>query len=768
MESFLRSIEMRKYSIATTFSRPSFTKLDQKYNGIRYLYEFGGPENGRDEFLRRKREFQEDSDFSQRDEESGATNHGGGLQKQKPPYWQRYEIKNRYRDVKTSFKTPEWMKPSWSKEEKLKYLWVGKDTTEKSQGQEAYGDIYPLEIPTSNQRETVSDGSGGSDMVSLIRKVGVGLPTNMSQRRILLKEAKMVPGYTDVIRALQIRDPHELLRVLVKLSEVDNYGINLSPLLDIPSNTFSEILRLLDPKHFFGRYKKLLQDVHHRDLLEMRTDTLDYDGTHRAYTVYLWHLHRIIMKRQTKYPLRLYDYKMLLKAAKFTGHQGVADLTWKNLLSNRYQVMESRKILPDVECFNYYMATMCWSDVLSPFHSDRLRVVSHYKDLRQWDQRPYALNRHRIGSDGVRISVSGLFRHMVTAGLVGDEETFRMLMVSASREGDLETARTILKKVWQIDVDGTKNSGNLELNKISPDSTLYPSEKLIRTIAHMYCINNNLPMAMKVIDQISRQYSINISIETWEDLLRWTAVFSRKQGSASHREKGFDEGILPPTGMTDVWGSMISEPYSVKPTLSMYNIFIRNLISRRQIGEAQVQIAEAYRLHHKLANRLDHYRILYENSLARRKLDSAVTSIRQKDFVFHRLKLRTSRLYMRQWVSLLIYHPNKYLTKYHPKWAFKEIPTIVKNYKSFLRGEISYQTYTGHIQLQTGKPQDTKLRIWRRRYGDTGPKRRRLRRSLGKLVKKKEYRYTENRKAAGGSNELTAKIVHDQRMYDLH
>ncbi|KAG4029137.1 hypothetical protein MFRU_017g00740 [Monilinia fructicola] len=766
MESFLRGIEMRNYTIATTLSRRSFTKVDQKYNGIRCLYESRGPENSQDEFLRRKREFHENSEFVLFGEENGATNDGGGLQTPKQPYWKRYEIKNKHRDVKTSFKTPEWMKPPWSKEEKLKDWWAGKNATEKSQSQEAYGDIYPLEIPTSNKMDTT--GSDGSDMMSLIRKVGVGLPINKSQRRILLKEAKMVLGYKDVLRALQIRDPHELLRVLVKLSKVDNYGINFSPLLDIPPNTFSEILRLLDPKHFFGRYKKLLQEVHHRDLLEMRIDTLDYDGTHRAYTVYLWHLHRILMKRQIKYPLHLSDYKMLLKAAKFTGHQGVADLTWKTLLSNRYQVMESRKILPDVECFNYYMATMCWSDILSPFHSDRLRVVSHYKDLRQWDERPHALNRHRIGSDGVRISVSGLFRHMVTAGLVGDEETFRMLMVSASREGDLETARTILKKVWQIDIDALKNSGSPELNKIVPDSPLYPSEKLIRTIAHIYCINNNLPMAMRVIDQISRQYSITISTETWEDLLKWTAVFARKRGSASHREKGLDEGILPPTGMTDVWVNMISEPYSVKPTLPMYNIFIRNLISRRQIGEAQVQIAEAYRLHHKLANRVNHYRILYENSLTRRKLDSAVTAIRQKDFIFHRLKLRISRLYMRQWVNFLIYHPSEYLTKYHANWAFQEIPNIVKNYKSFLRGEISYQTYTGHIRLQTGKPQDTKLRIWRRRYGDPGPKRRRLRRSLGKLLKRKEYRQTQDRSAAGGSNELAAKVVQDHRMYGLH
>ncbi|QSZ36974.1 hypothetical protein DSL72_009066 [Monilinia vaccinii-corymbosi] len=752
---------MRRYTFATTFSRRSFkvTEIGPRYDGKRWRHELRGRENGQDEYVQRGTAFREDS-------ESGQLERGGGGSQLQPapkqPYWKRYEIKDTYRHVKTFFKAPEWMKPSWSKEDKLKEWWIGKHATEKSQSQEAYGDIYPLEIPTSHENDAVSDSS---DMVSLIRRVGVGLPINLAQRRILLKEAKMVLGYKHVLRALQIRDPHELLRVLVKLSKVDNYGVNFSPLLNMPPNTFSEILRLLDPKHFFGRYKRLLKDFSHRDLLEMRMDTLDHDGNHRAYTVYLWHLHRIIMKRQVKYPLYLFEYRMLLKAAKFTGHQGVADLTWKSMLSNRFQVTESRRVLPDVECFNYYMATMCWSDVLSPFHSDKLRVVSHYKELRQWNVRPHALNRHRIGSDdGIRITVSQLFREMVAAGLIGNEETFRMLMVSASREGDLETAREILKKVWRVDIDDPKSSNNPELDKIVPDSPLYPSEKLIRTVAHIYCINNNLPMAMRVVDQISRQYSINISMETWQDLLEWTAVFARKRGSAFHIEKGFDEGILPPTGMTDVWVSMTSEPYNVRPTLPMYNIFIRNLISRRQIREAQVQIAEAYRLHNKLASRLHHYKILYENSLKRRKSDSAVTAIRQRDFIFHRLRLRTSRMRMRQWVNSIIYRPTKYLSKYHANWAFQEIPNIVGRYKSFLRGQISYQTYTGHVRLETGTPQEAKLRIWRRRYGDKGAKRRRLRRSLGRLLRRREHRHAQSRKAAGGSNQLAAKIVQDHRM----
>ncbi|KAF5877166.1 putative pentatricopeptide repeat domain-containing protein [Botrytis fragariae] len=758
MGPFLRGFATRKSTIATSLHMPPSTKSDRKYNGRRWLYKSTGPRNSPSTFVRKESGNEEATNLEQFEEGDEIINDGSQAAKQ--AYWRRYEIRNKHRNVKTFFKTPEWMKPPWSKEENLKDWWVGKHATEKSQSQEAYGDIYPLEIPTPGEQDEVSDGS---DLVSVIRKVGVGLPVNQAQRRILLKEAKMVSEYKSVLRALQFRDPHELLKVLVKLSKVDNFGVNYSPLLDIPPNTFSEILRLLDPKHFFGRYKALLQDFKHKDLLEMRTDTVDYDGTHRAYTVYLWHLRRIIMKRQIKYPIHLSEYKMLLKAAKFTGHQEVAELTWKSLISNQFQVMENRKILPDVECFNYYMATMCWSDVLSPYHSERLRVVSHHKDLRQWDNRPYQLNRHRIGSNnGVRLSVNKLFQEMGKAGLMGNEETFCLLMISASREGDLETAKTILKRVWSIDIE-LKNGENSKLNTRLPDSPLYPSRRLLRTIIHMFCINNDLPMAIHVMDQVSRKYSIDIPKRAWQDLLEWTAVFARRRGSAAQRELGFDEGVLPSSSMNEVWNNMILH-YNVEPNLSMYNIYIRHLLYNRQIGTAQIQIARARQLHNRLAKIVDRYRILYESSLKRRKPDSAITQIRQRDFTFYRFKLRVSRMYMRQWVNYLIYRPAEYLSKDHANWAFQKVPDIVNNYKTFLRGELTYQTYTGHIRLDTGKSEDTKLRIWRRVYGDTRSKKRRQRKSLARLLNRKnEYRYNRDRQAVGGPVQLAAKVVQDHR-----
>lgn len=749
MGPFLRGFEMRKSTIATITYTHSFTHVSRKYNGKRWLHESGYPRNGHHESVPRGTKFWEETDVDQLEE--GNDINSDEPQARRLHYLEKHEKRNPYRDTKTFFKTPEWMKPTWSKQENLKDWWIGKDTTEKSQSQEAYGDIYPLEIPASRKQDKTSDES---DVVSLIKEVGVGVPINLHQQRILLKEAKRIVEYKHVLRALRQRDPHELLKALSNLSAVNTFGVNNSPLLDIPPNTFSEILRLLDPKHFFGRHKELLKDFSHRDLLDMRIDTIDDDGTHRAYTVYLWHLHRIIIKRRQKHSMYLSDYKMLLKAAKFTGYQAVADLTWKSLISNQSQVMENRRILPDVECFNYYIATMCWSDILSPFHYHRLKVVPQYKAQRQWEVRPHQLNRHRLGSNnGIKLSVSRLFREMSKTGLIGNEETFCLLLVSASREGDLETAGTILNRVWQIDIESnsSNNSKNSKLNNLLPDSPLHPSQRLIRTVVHIYCINNDLPTAIRVMDQISRKFSIEISIQTWQDLLRWTSFFARKKGNAVNIEKGFAEGLLPPASMSQVWENMISEPYNVKPTLSMYNIYIRHLLKNRQIGKAQVQIVEAHRLHIILARKVDRYRILFENSLTRRKFDSTITSIRQRDFIFHRLKLRISRMYMRLWLNHLIFRPGHYLTKYHADWAFREVPNLVRKYKSFLRGKLAYPTYTGHVLLDTGKQEETRLRIWRRRYGDMRSKRRRRRKCLGILLKKRgEYRYNRNRIAAGG------------------
>lgn len=761
---FSRIVGTRKFTIVTRRLTHSFTKVagrlnsDRREIGKRGFWESkdtgddqnqsvqGEEGNDQDSLVRGELKFRgyRLPKGNSQSKETEVTH--GSLQAPKPRYWERYKIKHNpsIESVKTHFSTPSWMLASWTKKERASDWWTGKHATEKSQRQEAYGDIYPLEIPT---RISINAYSDDSDTVAQIRSVGVGVPINLVQRKSLLNEAKKAVTYRHVLRALRMRNPHELLQIMAKLAEAYDGDITSSPIYEIPPNTFSEILRLLDPKHFFGRYQGLLEDFKHKDLLELRIDTLDHEGTHRAYTVFLWHLHRLMLKRRlNRYPPSLSDYKLLLKAAKFTGCQAVADLTWHALLSNRSQVVETRRIVPDVECFNYYMATMCWSDTLSPFHADKLRVVSHHKELRQWERRPHLFSRHRLGGDyGIKITVSRLFREMSAAGLIGDEETFRSLMVAASREGDLETVQAILKRVWQIDIDESRSHENFHVNKYAPDSPLYPNTELIRTMVHVYCINNDLPMAMRVIDKISRKYSIKIPVKAWQDVLGWTAVFARKKGSVFHQEKGLDEGILPPSGMKSVWLSMISEPYNIKPTLRMYNVYIRHLLSTRQIGEAQAQMVQAYQLHSQLVKTALRYRYLYESSLKKRKSDSMITSSRRRDFVYHQLKLKISRMYMRSWVSYLISKPSKFLTKYHADWAFQRIPMIVQGYNSFLQGKISYQTYTGHVVLHTGKVRNTKVRIWRRRYGDKTSSRRRRRRWLGILLRRASRRVEKSK-----------------------
>ena len=190
--------------------------------------------------------------------------------------------------------------------------------------------------------------------------------------------------------------------------------------------------------------------------------------------------------------------------------------------------------------------------------------------------------------------------------------------------------------------------------------------------------------------------------------------------------------------------------------MAMYNIYIRNLFFRRRYGEVQIRLAEAHRLHKILAFRAQHYKLLYETSLMRREPESSITMVRKRDFVFHRLRLRSSRMYMRRWLLFLIRSPEKHLTRFHENWAFQNIPIIVKEYKSFLPDELRYKTYTGHVLLKTETSKENKLRIWRRRYGNMGPRKRRRRRSLGKYLTRRKSKLDQARKAADGGGRFTA------------
>jgi hypothetical protein len=351
---------------------------------------------------------------------------------------------------------------------------------------------------------------------------------------------------------------------------------------------------------------------------------------------------------------------------------------------------------------------------------------------------------------GLKKEASTLFRQMVDAGVAGNEQTFCLMMVALAREGDLGGVASVLKRVWKIDVQSLMDQNKTEPPPAviySRDSPFYPSETLLLTIAHVYGINNTIPTALRLVDHISRQFSIQISNSVWRELLQWTFVLSHPRAgkTASDLKLGIQEGSsevgrLPPEAVANLWVTMTSEPYNVKPTMQMYNWLIVSLYHRKRWGEMQHYMNNARQIAMKDIKEVILRRKLFVASRDERGSDQ-IMDLRSRDLAYASLRASINRLYMKKWTRLLIRHGSRDL-KYNWLWAPQAIPKLVEVWQYFLPHRISYATRSGHVDMKIWNPRgsNSRRRVRRRQRAAEAKLRpadgdRRIKMYTGKLFK---------------------------------
>jgi len=291
---------------------------------------------------------------------------------------------------------------------------------------------------------------------------------------------------------------------------------------------------------------------------------------------------------------------------------------------------------------------------------------------------------------------------MVESGVPGNEETFCLMITAMGREGDLDSIANILKRVWQIDVGALLAADETSVpspRSYPEDSPFYPSNKLLFTLAHAYGTNDNIPLALRLVDYVSGQYSLPIPIEVWNELFQWTYVLSltprvlkRKWVPVQH---GKEAGRLPPQAVSSFWDTMISQPYNAKPTLDMYSRFMSSLAYRQRFGEMQLRMEEGRALHRAAVREYTRSRAVFHST--RRKSPTWLRDQRARDLAYARLRLAINRQHIRKWVRLLIHHGSRSL--YDTEWATHELPKVIKNWMLFLPRVVKYPIRSGDVRL---------------------------------------------------------------------
>ena len=75
----------------------------------------------------------------------------------------------------------------------------------------------------------------------------------------------------------------------------------------------------------------------------------------------------LAIRRAAGIKIGLEEYRMLLRAARDLGDNGMAVALWRHLLDDG--------LIPDTECYNYYMAASVWNGIHIAAARHKMRVI---------------------------------------------------------------------------------------------------------------------------------------------------------------------------------------------------------------------------------------------------------------------------------------------------------------------------------------------------------------------------------------------------------
>jgi hypothetical protein len=378
-------------------------------------------------------------------------------------------------------------------------------------------------------------------------------------------------------------DADLIARCILSIDEASDF----SYLQALSDDAFTEKLMLLQPSTFVNRITSVHQELSSSKVRQMGITPVNEVA--RAYSDLLMQI--VTTRRSGGSKLSLTDHTILLRSARDLGNHKMAREVWNALFQDGHS--------PDVDCYNYYMAAHVWNGRHRSQHRQKVRVVPFNAMNRQREQRRAKFRALDVDSADTLTMARHIFDVMSRDGVEPNEESYRVLIVAAARQGRMDNVNTILRNIWAVDVDAIQRGAN-EAPKVSPKRTenvpLKPCGALLVAIAHAFGINNDILTALRVVDHIAQRHRIPIDEEIWSQLFEWTFVLSIDRTGTSKKD-GSNIGQLPSQTLQSLWDTMIGEPYDIQPTMRMYDLLIKDLFARSQTPAMVAKMMEAVALY---------------------------------------------------------------------------------------------------------------------------------------------------------------------------
>ncbi|KAI4742766.1 hypothetical protein E4T50_06838 [Aureobasidium sp. EXF-12298] len=451
----------------------------------------------------------------------------------------------------------------------------------------------------------------------------------------------------------------------------------------LPENTFTEILAHLQPKNDLSKTL-----IPYSRLSAATVQQLHLPSSYHVIRRYLLDAVQILdQRKKSGRTLSVVDYSIILGFARWLGLKDIADTFWKS--------MQADTVVPDLRCYNNYLGALV-SNLRHDSDARQNRRVTTFRTEARRKPSPSAMfAAYHVGIGGIKDSALELHREMLKSEVVPDEETFRLLILGVGREGDLDTVKRLLRQVWRIDVaavvDGLEEGHSKHELDISTTSPLHPSPFLVYAVAHVFSINNKIPAALKLVDHISQTYNVKVFDYVWHELLNWTFVLSLPR-QASKNEKP----VLPRASVQKLWEVMRNEPYSVRPTMDMYNKLIKSLFRQQRTRDMWHYMCEALPLYEAMRKETRYLNKALHRVL---KLSQPIGTLEQK-YNRSRLNEKASRLFLKRWVRLLLGSMRSWRrVDGSLYWSTRLIPKIVLEWKEFMPSHVWYDIPAGRVSI---------------------------------------------------------------------
>ncbi|KAF2156609.1 hypothetical protein K461DRAFT_289010 [Myriangium duriaei CBS 260.36] len=458
----------------------------------------------------------------------------------------------------------------------------------------------------------------------------------------------------------------------------------------IEDNTFEDILGLWCSGDYFGDLITQHQLVNEKAAKDMRLTPIN-----QIVEEYISMLTNIAyFRRKSGRRMSTEQYRHLLCAAHSTGSSAIAEFFW--------QWMNEDRAVPDIDCYAHYLGAHVWNDLLTGYrkkaHVTPQNIMARE---RRTQGKPY--DSYKVREGGIKQFVTRVFQKLVDSGNSANEELICHVMVGLAREGDLKGMQKLMSRTWGINVSNVLADDDSPPSKtLTSDSDLYPTDRLLTTVAFCYAINSDLPKALRIIDYISRHYALTPPIGVWDLLLTWGYNLSRKQPAKSDWQ-----AVLDCDAVYQIWETMQDAPYEISPTLPMYDTLIRTLCGTSRAGEmfAAMEAGLAYRNQTASKQAVREAENAVEELAQSRVRGPRAMERAQRTLEEAHLSAERGARYLKMWAQMFLNHTHDVARRIDlpeaDEMCYVHVPQLLQGkWKGFVRRKVEYYTPTGFVEIE--------------------------------------------------------------------